>query len=133
MKARVEELENKNRKYKKHRSTNKMGISQSRQELCLSLPIHLEKEEIIVMSKAGSIFDDGIVKDAVLLGFATSRRVGDDAVNKIIRSLETYTTRKVNIVTYERARPDNSLKREAPEEYIELQVRGLVFNIWSSR
>ena len=85
------------------------------------------------MSKAGSIFDEGIVKDAILLGFATSRRVGDDAVNKIIRSLETYTTRKVNIVTYERARPDNSLKREAPEEYIELQVRGLVFNIWSSR
>ena len=61
------------------------------------------------MSKSGSIFDEGVVKDAILLGFATSRYVKEDAVNKIIRSLETYTARKINVMTYERARLDNSL------------------------
>ena len=48
----------------------------ARQELCLNLPIHLEREEIIVLGKSGSIFDEGIVKEAIMLGFATSRRVG---------------------------------------------------------
>ena len=97
------------------------------------MPIHPEREEIIVLSKNGSIFDEGIVKEAIMLGFATSRRVGEDAVSKIMRSLESYTARKINVVTYERARLDNSVDWEPPAESIDLQVRGLVFVIWSSR
>ena len=93
----------------------------------------MEKEEIVVLSKKGSIFDDNMVKEAIMLGFATSRYIRDDAVIKIIRQLESYTARKVNIVTYERARLDNSIKWEAPVEYIDLQIRGLVFTIWSTR
>ena len=68
-----------------------------------------------------------------MLGFATSRYVRDDAVTKIVRQLESYTARKINIVTYERARLDNSIKWEAPAEFIDLQIRGLVFSIWSTR
>ena len=49
------------------------------------MPIHLEREEIVVLSKKGSIFDDNIVKEAIMLGFATSRYVRDDAVTKIVR------------------------------------------------
>lgn len=130
MKARVEELEERHKKHRRNRTPNKM---KARQELCLNLPIHLEREEIIVLGKSGSIFDEGIVKEAIMLGFATSRRVGEDAVIKIMRSLESYTARKINVVTYERARIDNSVEWESPAESIDLQVRGLVFTIWSSR
>ena len=43
--------------------------------LCLTLPIHLEMEELVVLQKQGSIFDEKTVKEAVMLGFATSRQV----------------------------------------------------------
>ena len=130
MKARVEELEARQRKHKKMKKESRMNVPQA---LCLSLPIHLEREEIIVLSKQGNILDEGVVKDAIMVGFATSRNVREDAVYKIIRSLESYTARKINVVTYERTRLDNSVEWEVPAESIDLQVRGLVFVIWSSR
>ena len=56
-------------------------------------------EEIVVLQKQGSIFDETTVKETVMLGFATSRQVSQDATFKIARSLEGYTGRKVNIIT----------------------------------
>ena len=56
-------------------------------------------EEIVVLQKQGSIFDETTVKETVMLGFATSRQVSQDATFKIARSLEGYSGRKVNIIT----------------------------------
>ena len=68
-----------------------------------------------------------------MLGFATSRAVREDAVVQIKRSLEGYTARKINIITYEQTRMDNSVLWERPYESVEVLVRGLFFVIWSNR
>ena len=69
--------------------------------LCLSLPLNIEREELIVLSKQGSIFDDTVVRDSLVMAFNTSMRVTGDAVTKVQKALETYSARKVNILTYE--------------------------------
>ena len=73
-----------------------------------------------MLTKQGSVFDEAVVKEAVMLGFATSRTVREDAVLKIRRSLEGYTARRVNIATYEQARLDNSVLWERPAESIDM-------------
>ena len=121
--ARIEELQkeldSKRKKEKSEKKRKKMGGDQL-EHLCLQLPIHLMQEEIVLLSKQGSVFDDIVVKEALMLGFTTSRQVREDAVDKIRRSLEGYTARKVNIFTYEQTRLDNSLLWERPSESIEI-------------
>ena len=102
-------------------------------QLCLGLPENLEKEEIVILSKQGNVFDESQVKESVCLGFGSSRRVREDATVLIRRAISNFTGQKINIITYEQARLDNSVLWERPKTWIELQVRGLVFLIWSDR
>lgn len=117
---------------KSKKKKNKGGSSGSKQ-LCLSLPINIEREELIVLSKRGSILDDSVVRDALVMAFTTSLRIADDAINKVHKALEGYSARKINIFIHEQVRLDNTVIWERPAECIEIQVRGLVFTIWASR
>ena len=47
--------------------------------------------------------------------------------------MQRFCGRKVNIFSYEQARLDNSMLWERPAEWIDIQIRGLVFVIWASR
>ena len=114
----MQELEQKLQIHKKPKSPRKNGsILQS---LCLSLPIHLEREEIVILGKQGSIFDEYVVKDAIKIGFANSRQVREDATLRIRKHIESITSRRINLMTYEHARLDNSVLWESPQAWIEL-------------
>ena len=102
MAARIEELESKLGVFKKKKprqmSVHGMALDQ---QLYMTLPISLEKEEVILLGKQGSLFDETIAKEAVLHGFSNSRKIADDAVIKMGRQLENCTGYKVHIFTYE--------------------------------
>jgi len=57
------------------------------------LPLNVEKEELVVMGRSGSVLDENVVRDALVMGFTTSLRVADDAVAKIKKSLQGYSGR----------------------------------------
>ena len=134
MAARIEELESKLGvfKKKKHRQMSVHGMALDHQ-LYMTLPISLEIEEVILLGKQGSLFDETRTKEAVLHGFSNSRKIADDAVIKMGKQLENCTGYKVHIFTYEQARLDNSVHWERPENWIDLQVRGIVFLVWAGR
>ena len=101
MRAKAGELESQLKKYRK--SSYKMKKNNpGANYLYMPLPIlNMVPEEIIVLEQHGNIFDEAKVKQSLLMGFATSRQVRDDALLKIRKSIESLTGRKINIFSYE--------------------------------